>query len=490
MTTDTSSTDKLSSPRTAYIIGSGPSANDLDFNKFIGHDVCMINRPFLFHTKFPFKTRYYLLNDGRNGENLVDSEIAKRLTNPQHGKETEIVFSTNFYNQLARDLQLNLPYEVFDPGFITCSDGLSVALVFLMKKGYQRIVIFGLDFNYSAEHTRVLLEGTKDVSYKQSLIDENRKVLVEDNTQHFTIDGLDIYNNVRWRYPNLPAKTIMMKRTAERAEQQGIQIVNATRGTKTDVFPKCDLPEFYKAVKEPGLVAAILLGRKGSAGFPGKNCYPICGKPLASYPLDAAMSAKLVDVVYMSTDDPTLMNLAEDRGAKVIGRPAELCTDEALSDDAYTHGYNEIIKREGVRPEILVTLFCNAPAVSSNMIDKGVRILRHNSGYDSVVSVSKYNMYSPIRARRINDRGLLEPFVPLDTFETVTCDRNCQGDVWFTDCCLCVIRPKNIENIDSGLPPQKWMGKNIYPLRQVAGCDVDEEWQMPQVEWWLRNHQE
>ena len=45
-----------------------------------------------------------------------------------------------------------------------------------------------------------------------------------------------------------------------------------------------------------------------------------------------------------------------------------------------------------------------------------------------------------------------------------------------------------IENIDQGLLPQKWMGQKIAPIRQEAGCDVDYEWQIPVVEWWLSKY--
>jgi hypothetical protein len=32
------------------------------------------------------------------------------------------------------------------------------------------------------------------------------------------------------------------------------------------------------------------------------------------------------------------------------------------------------------------------------------------------------------------------------------------------------------------------MGQKIYPLKQWGGCDVDFEWQVPMVEYWLRKH--
>jgi hypothetical protein len=100
-------------------------------------------------------------------------------------------------------------------------------------------------------------------------------------------------------------------------------------------------------------------------------------------------------------------------------------------------------------------------------------------------------MWSPLRARKIGEDGLLQPFVPFETFgdsETFSCDRDSQGEVWFADMGVSIVRPHCLENISNGLLPQKWMGKKIYPLKQWGGCDIDYKWQVPGVESWLREH--
>ncbi|MCM8525793.1 MAG: hypothetical protein NE327_04705 [Lentisphaeraceae bacterium] len=238
------------------------------------------------------------------------------------------------------------------------------------------------------------------------------------------------------------------------------------------------------------MIAALLLGRKGSVGMPGKNLYEILGHPLAWYPMNAGLKAKGVDKVYLSTDDEELMQLAKENDVEVIERPDYLCTKEALGEDAYKHGYEEITRREGEEPEILVLLFCNAPTVLSDQIDEGIKVLRDNPEYDSAVTVSRFNMYSPVRARREKSDGLLAPFVALENLgvDNINCDRDCQGDVWFADCSLSVVRPRTLKDLENGAPPQKWMGHKIYPLKQEAGCDVDYEWQIPMVEWWLKKY--
>ncbi len=239
------------------------------------------------------------------------------------------------------------------------------------------------------------------------------------------------------------------------------------------------------------MIPALLLGREGSVGFPGKNIYPVLGRPLMAYPLMAAKRARNVDKIYVSTDSPKIKDIGRAYGSEIIDRPPELCTVAALGEHAFVHGYEYIRDHSAEKVEMVVLLFCNAATIMPETIDEGIRVLRENPDLDSAVTVSKYNMWSPLRARKIGNEGLLHPFVPFEVFgdpSTLNCDRDSQGDVWFADMGVSIVRPHCLENLDSGLLPQKWMGKRIYPLKQWGGCDVDYEWQIPMVEFWLRKH--
>ena len=48
---------------------------------------------------------------------------------------------------------------------------------------------------------------------------------------------------------------------------------------------------------------AILLGRKGSKGLPGKNTMNILGRPINHYPMLAAQNSRQVSDIYLTTDD-------------------------------------------------------------------------------------------------------------------------------------------------------------------------------------------
>ena len=99
-------------------------------------------------------------------------------------------------------------------------------------------------------------------------------------------------------------------------------------------------------------------------------------------------------------------------------------------------------------------------------------------------------MWSPLRARKLKN-NLLKPFVPFETFgnpKTLNCDRDSQGDVHYADMSVSIVRPRCLENLKTGLLPQKWMGKKIASIPSWGGCDVDYEWQLPMVEYWLKKH--
>ena len=42
--------------------------------------------------------------------------------------------------------------------------------------------------------------------------------------------------------------------------------------------------------------------------------------------------------------------------------------------------------------------------------------------------------------------------------------------------------------MQNNLLPQKWMGKKIAPIFSEAGFDLDYQWQLPQLKFWLKKY--
>src|SRR5262249_16228436 len=101
------------------------------------------------------------------------------------------------------------------------------------------------------------------------------------------------------------------------------------------------------------MIVAILIGREGSTGPPGKNLKPVFGKPLVAWPVEGARAVREIDRIYVSTDSPRIKEIAQKGGARIIDRPPHLCTKEALGEHAYQHAHEVIsaeLSKEGTAP--------------------------------------------------------------------------------------------------------------------------------------------
>ncbi len=238
------------------------------------------------------------------------------------------------------------------------------------------------------------------------------------------------------------------------------------------------------------MIVALMIGRKGSTGFPNKNTVKIFNKHLCEYPIIAAKKTKLISQIFISTNCPKITKITKKYNPVFLKRPKYLATNSALGEDVFKDAYKKIKKfYNGKKIDQIVLLMANAGTINSRLIKEGINILKKNKKYDSAITTSVYNMWSPIRARSIK-KGFLVPFVPFKYMggTKINCDRDSQGEVHYADMSVSIVRPKCLENLDKGLLPQKWMGKKIASIKNTAGFDIDFEWQLPQLKYWIKKY--
>ncbi len=97
-------------------------------------------------------------------------------------------------------------------------------------------------------------------------------------------------------------------------------------------------------------------------------------------------------------------------------------------------------------------------------------------------------MFSPVRARKLAEDGEMKPFVDLSLLDNVSSIRDSSGSVYFCDLSLQVMSPRAIENVKEGGLPFKWQGKRSKAIITDFGFDVDAEWQVAVIEYWLKKH--
>jgi len=135
---------------------------------------------------------------------------------------------------------------------------------------------------------------------------------------------------------------------------------------------------------------AIIPARGGSKGLPGKNIRPLNGKPLIAYAIEAALKAKHIDRVIISTDDEEIARVAVEYGAELpFMRPAELASDTAMAIDNYIYTIGRLEEEGGKPIDAFVVLQPTSPLriaedmVQLNCLSKKERTL-------SLVTVRKH----------------------------------------------------------------------------------------------------
>lgn len=137
---------------------------------------------------------------------------------------------------------------------------------------------------------------------------------------------------------------------------------------------------------------AIIPARGGSKGIPRKNVKLLAGKPLIVWTVETALAARFVDRVIVSTDDPEIGGLAEQRGAEVIWRPAEISGDSASSESALLHTLEYLLQTEGHEPDLVVFLQCTSPLTLPEDIDGTVQALLDENA-DSALAVTPFHYF-------------------------------------------------------------------------------------------------
>lgn len=119
---------------------------------------------------------------------------------------------------------------------------------------------------------------------------------------------------------------------------------------------------------------AIIPARGGSKGLPRKNIKPFNGKPLIQYTIEAALRAKSIDRVIITTDDEEIAEIAQKSGAEVpFLRPVELASDDSSAVDVYIHAVDFIMKKTKCRIDKFMVLLGTVPLRTNEHIDEAYR---------------------------------------------------------------------------------------------------------------------
>jgi CMP-N-acetylneuraminic acid synthetase len=148
-------------------------------------------------------------------------------------------------------------------------------------------------------------------------------------------------------------------------------------------------------------IMGIVPARGGSKGLPHKNIYPLLGKPLIAYTIEAGRKSRMIDRLILSSDSEEIIRIGRKYGIEApFVRPSALARDDTPSLPVVRHTVSWLKENEGYIPDIIVLLQVTSPMRTAEHIDKAVQMLI-DSDADSIVSVVKvphnFNPYSVMR---------------------------------------------------------------------------------------------
>lgn len=234
---------------------------------------------------------------------------------------------------------------------------------------------------------------------------------------------------------------------------------------------------------------AIIFGRKNSKGLPNKNIRKILGKPAFLYPVEAALGSKKIRKVFVSSDSDLINRACKKKGCEIIPRPEKLATDESLLSDAINYNI-QIISDKYKKISNIVILLCNSVCVNPNIIDSALNLIEKKD-VDTVTTISKFNMFSPVRAVKINNDKIIN-FIPnniLKKFTNLSGDRDNSTDSYFITHSCTISKISVLKNMNKNPMPFKWMGKKkSYLIQNDCVGDIDFQWQLDVAKAWLKKN--
>lgn len=153
---------------------------------------------------------------------------------------------------------------------------------------------------------------------------------------------------------------------------------------------------------------AIVVGRQNSKGLAQKNIRDFLGRPLVEWSIIQAVQSKLVSKVIVSSDDPRILELANNQGVETVIRPPEMGADDSPIAPALLHAIESRITDADSRLTV-VLLEPTSPLRPKGFIDRALEAY-WASGACSAVSVGKSGSQHPSFSVRMSRQRFISQY--------------------------------------------------------------------------------
>ncbi len=219
-----------------FIIGNGPSLNEMDLSRLKSEFTFGVNAIYLNHAEMGFYPTYYAVEDVfvaedrsseinayRESTKFIGNHLRYCLKTDANTVWLNVVFNFANYEDFPHFSQ-NVPRQIFVGGTVSYQ---CMQLAHFM--GFKEVYLIGFDHNYTIP--------------KDALIGHNVITSVSDDPNHFS--GAYFGAGKRWHDPNMERMEQAYGKARLNFENSNRKIVNATLGGNLEVFERVDYNSLF-----------------------------------------------------------------------------------------------------------------------------------------------------------------------------------------------------------------------------------------------------
>jgi N-acylneuraminate cytidylyltransferase len=210
---------------------------------------------------------------------------------------------------------------------------------------------------------------------------------------------------------------------------------------------------------------AIVPARGGSKRLPGKNVIDFFGKPLLAWSIAAGLESGLFDRVLVSTEDPTIAEIARRHGADVPFLREAFDDDHSNISDVVVHALRQVEDKLGETYEDVVMLQATCPLRTAEDIRAAVSAF-DAAGADFQMSCFHFLWTNPWWAFRRTPEGRADYLFP----DMVGVRSQDQPKLFSLTGAICIARTRALLASGTFYGP----GQRFEPIDWISAVDIDD----------------
>lgn len=154
-------------------------------------------------------------------------------------------------------------------------------------------------------------------------------------------------------------------------------------------------------------ILGLIIARKGSVGIPGKNLKKVGAYSLCEWVARAALKARHLTKLMVSTDDENVQKICADLGVEVpFTRPQELAASTTSALEVILHAL-DWEKSQGRDYDYVALLQPTSPFVTSQDIDNATQLAWEKAA-DTVITSYQAEHFQPSRMHHLGEENSVQ----------------------------------------------------------------------------------